>query len=194
MMIYSVEGKLEAIGSDYVVVNTNGVGFKVLTPSPEANYIGSIGQKLKLYTYLHVREDAMILFGFRSTSDLELFQILINVTGVGPKVALAMLSTYDGKTLATAILNGNESLLTSVPGLGKKIAARIILELKDKISDKWSGISAEESGGYDSEVVDALLALGYSASEAAFAVSNLPKDTSMSLEEKIRYSLNSFNK
>ena len=193
-MIYSVEGKLEAIGSDYVVINTSGVGFKILTPSPQANYVGGIGQKLKLYTYMHVREDALVLFGFKTPSDLDLFQILINVTGVGPKVGLAMLSTYDSKTLATAIISGNESLLTSVPSLGKKIAARIVLELKDKLSDKWTGISSEEVGGFDSEVVDALLALGYSASEAAFAVSNLPKDTTMTLEEKIRYSLGSFNK
>ena len=193
-MIYSVEGKLEAIGSDYVVINTSGVGFKILTPSPQANYVGGIGQKLKLYTYMHVREDALVLFGFKTPSDLDLFQILINVTGVGPKVGLAMLSTYDSKTLATAIISGNESLLTSVPSLGKKIAARIVLELKDKLSDKWTGISSEEVGGFDSEVVDALLALGYSASEAAFAVSKLPKDTAMTLEEKIRYSLGSFNK
>ena len=104
-MIYSVEGKLEAIGSDYVVINTSGVGFKVMTPSPQANYVGGIGQKLKLYTYMHVREDALVLFGFKTPSDLELFQILINVTGVGPKVGLAMLSTYDSKTLATAIIS-----------------------------------------------------------------------------------------
>ncbi len=191
-MISSIEGKLEYIGPDYVILNTNGVGFKIMTPAPA--FLAN-GQTVKLYTYLSVREDALVLFGFKTMSDLDLFQILINVNGVGPKLGLSMLATYDSKTLTTAIINGNESMLTSISGLGKKTAARIIVDLKDKVAEKWIGeVDTESTSNYDKDVVDALMALGYSASEAAYAVSTLPKDNNLSLEEKIRISLNSFNK
>ncbi|RJQ37627.1 MAG: Holliday junction branch migration protein RuvA [Dehalococcoidia bacterium] len=188
-MISNLTGTLEAMGDDWVVVNVGGVGFKVFVPNSDLSQIGSPGGKVKLFTHLHVREDNISLFGSTSQEELGLFEVLIGVSGIGPKLALAMLSVMEPEKLAAAIATSNSLMLTRIPGIGKKTAERIILELKDKVSAGMLAISAPELAPENAEVLAALVSLGYSTSEAAQAVSSLPRDSKLGLEEKIRLAL-----
>jgi len=132
-MISSLHGKLESLGSDWAIVNVNGIGFQVYTPTSTLSTLGTAGDDVKLYTHLHLREDNVTLYGFGSTEELWLFETLIGVSGLGPRLALAMLSAMSVDQLTMAIATGSTELLTTVPGIGKKVADRLILELKDKI-------------------------------------------------------------
>jgi holliday junction DNA helicase RuvA len=193
-MISSLRGTIEATSTDSAVINVGGVGFQVFMPTSTLSVIGSTGSQVRLFTHLHVREDALLLFGFADEQDLRLFQMIINVSGFGPKIALAMLSSMGAEELVSAIASGSEELLTSVPGIGKKLAGRLILELKDKITAGGAAMRFAPIGEGDGDVIGALLSLGYSASEAARAVAGLPKDKKLSLEEKIRTALGFFGK
>jgi holliday junction DNA helicase RuvA len=193
-MISSLRGTIEAMSTDSAVINVGGVGFQVFMPTSTLSVIGSTGSQVRLFTHLHVREDALLLFGFADEQDLRLFQMIINVSGFGPKIALAMLSAMGAEELVSAIASGSEELLTSVPGIGKKLAGRLILELKDKIAAGGAAIRFAPIGEGDGDVIGALLSLGYSASEASRAVSGLPKDKKLTLEEKIRTALGYFGK
>jgi Holliday junction DNA helicase RuvA len=193
-MMSSLRGTIEAMSTDSAVINVGGVGFQVFMPTSTLSVIGSTGSQVRLFTHLHVREDALLLFGFADEQDLRLFQMIINVSGFGPKIALAMLSAMGAEELVSAIASGSEELLTSVPGIGKKLAGRLILELKDKIAAGGAAIRFAPIGEGDGDVIGALLSLGYSASEASRAVSGLPKDKKLTLEEKIRTALGYFGK
>jgi Holliday junction DNA helicase RuvA len=133
-MIATLSGKVEALGGDYAVINVVGVGFQVFMPTSTISAIGSTGSEAKLHTHLHVREDTLTLYGFATHEELTLFQILIDVSGLGPKLALVMLSAMSVDNLSMALAAGSSELLTSIPGIGKKMAHRLILELKDKIA------------------------------------------------------------
>ncbi|MFH0941678.1 MAG: Holliday junction branch migration protein RuvA [Chloroflexota bacterium] len=187
-MIASLTGILEALGADWVIINAGGVGFRVHLPTSSLSRLGSPGDRVKLFTHLHVREDNISLYGSTSAEELGLFETLIGVSGIGPKLALAMLSTMDSEKLAAAIATGNILVLTRVPGIGKKTAERLILELKDKVSAGMLA-SAPELAPENSEVLAALVSLGYSTTEAAQAVASQPRDPGLSLEEKIRRAL-----
>lgn len=192
-MIASLHGTLESLGSDGVVVNVNGIGFQVFLPASVMNALSGVGKEVHLHTYLHLREDNVALYGFTSPDELRLFQTLLSVSGLGPKLALAMLSTLSLEQLALAIAGGNADLLTTVPGIGKKTASRIILELKDKIGAGW--VVAPEAAaavGENGDVLTALVSLGYSAAEASRAVASLPQNKSLSLEERVRLALQYF--
>jgi Holliday junction DNA helicase RuvA len=191
-MIASLKGTIEELNSDSAVINVGGIGFQVFMPVSTLLTLGGLGEDVRVYTYTHVREDAILLYGFAADEDLKLFQILINVSGVGPRLALAMLSAMSVEQLVSAIAGGSEELLTSVPGVGKKLAARLILELKDKMSTGWAGAKVVPVGEGDGEVVAALLGLGYSASEASRAVASLPHDKKLTLEEKVKAALGYF--
>jgi Holliday junction DNA helicase RuvA len=191
-MIASLKGTIEELNSDSAVINVGGIGFQVFMPVSTLLTLGGLGEDVRVYTYTHVREDAILLYGFAADEDLKLFQILINVSGVGPRLALAMLSVMSVEQLVSAIAGGSEELLTSVPGVGKKLAARLILELKDKMSTGWAGAKVVPVGEGDGEVVAALLGLGYSASEASRAVASLPHDKKLTLEEKVKAALGYF--
>jgi len=191
-VISSLAGTLEAISADFVVVNVGGVGFKVFLPTSDISEVGNPGGKVKLFTHLHVREDNISLFGSTSQEEIGLFEVLIGVSGIGPKLALAMLSTMAPEKLAAAIATSNSTVLTQVPGIGKKTAERIILELKDKVSAGMLAISAPELAPENAEVLAALVSLGYSTTEAAQAVSSLPRNSKLELEEKIRLALGYF--
>jgi Holliday junction DNA helicase RuvA len=143
-----------------------------------------------LHTHLHVREESLALYGFASQQELELFQMLIGVTGVGPKASLAMLSAMNANDLALAIATGNVDLLTQVPGIGKKIASRLILELKGKLESIWVGAAVSAEG--NAEVIAALVSLGYSPSEAAAAIAAIPDSPDLTTEDKIRLALQHF--
>ena len=191
-MIASLEGKLESLGGDFAIINVGGVGFQVYMPTSTLSTLGAVGKEVKLYTHLHLREDNATLYGFASTEELELFQTLINVSGLGPKLALAMLSAMSVEKLTAAIVTSNADLLTVIPGIGKKVASRLILELKDKIAAGWVTTPVAELAAENTDVLAALTSLGYSASEATRAVAALPHDQNLSLEEKIKLALKYF--
>jgi Holliday junction DNA helicase RuvA len=193
-MIASLEGKLESLGGDWAVININGIGFQVFLPTVTLGELGSVGSTVKLYTHLYLREDNVTLYGFASSDELELFKTLINVSGLGPRMALAMLSTMDTEQLVIAIASGNADLLTSIPGIGVKMANRIVLELKDKIGISLVSTPMVELAQTNSDVLAALTALGYSASEATRALASLPQDQELNLEQKVRLALAYFGK
>ena len=185
-MIASLHGKVESLGSDRAVINVGGIGFQVYMPTSTLSTEGIIGKEVHLYTHLHLREDNATLYGFGAAEELLLFQTLIGVTGLGPKLALAMLSGMSVEQLVTAIATGSADLLTVIPGIGKKVAHRIVLELKEKIGAGWIITPATQMAEENIEVLSALTALGYSAAEATKAVATLPASAEMSLEEKIK--------
>lgn len=189
-MIAMLRGVLELRDEDAVVVDVNGVGYHVHVPAPVLNELGREGSDVSLFTYLHVRENELSLYGFSTIDQRALFQQLLTVSGIGPRVALAMLSAFAPDQLRIAIAEGNVSLLTQVPGIGKRTAERMILDLKGKI-DLGELVPAGPISTADAEVIAALESLGYSRAEAQDAVRHLPADAH-SLEEKIREALRYF--
>jgi holliday junction DNA helicase RuvA len=187
-MIAGVKGIIEAIGTSWVIVDVGGVSFQVFLPTSTLATLGTIGQEIKLHTHLHVREDSLMLFGFSSAKELALFETVITVKGIGPKLGLSMLSSMEADQLVMAIAGGDFNLLSTVPGIGKKTAERIVLELKDKIGSSWALTQDLEYVQENGEVVQALTSLGYSVAEATRAVATLPS-AKMDLEEKIRLAL-----
>ncbi len=189
-MIAFVEGAIAALGPDSVVVQAGGVGYRVFCGPGTLSGLRE-GAQVRLYTHHLVREDQQALYGFRSTEELGFFELLTTVTGVGPRVALAIVSARPVTDLQLAILQGDEAVLTAVSGVGKKLAARVVLELREKVAaaGALAGPAGTTSGVAD--VVAALQALGYSAGEAreaaSGALSSLP--VGVSLEERVKAAL-----
>lgn len=192
-MIASLHGTLESLGNDWIIINVNGLGFQVYMPTTTLSTLSTIGKEVHLYTHLHLREDNATLYGFALAEELALFQTLISVSGVGPKIALSVLSTMNVEQVRTAIATGNVDLLTGIPGIGKKTANRLILELKDKISAGWITTPAAQLVQENTEVLAALTSLGYSVSEATRAIATFPLSNELSLEEKIKLALQYFS-
>lgn len=192
-MIYNVRGTLTYCDQNFAVVECGGVGFKCFTTLTTLREIGKVGNEVNLYTHLSVREDAMDLFGFASKEELESFRLLISVSGIGPKAAVAILSEMTPDRLAVCIASGDAKMLTKAQGVGKKTAERVVLELKDKMgaigsSDVAAAAAAGSAEGTDSaEAVQALVALGYTQSDAAVVIGRL--DPSLSVDEMIRIGL-----
>jgi len=191
-MIAGLHGKLESLGGDWAIINVNGISFQVYMPTSTLSTLGIVGEEVQLHTHLHLREDNATLYGFASADELRFFQTLLGVSGLGPRLALAMLSAMSLEQLTMAIATGSTDLLTAVPGIGKKVADRLILELKDKIGAGWITTPAAQIAEENADVLAALTSLGYSASEAGRAVASLPRDTELSLEEKIKLALQYF--
>ena len=191
-MIASIQGTLELLGSDWAIINVNGVGFQVHMPTSVLSTLGTVGEEVKLHTHLHLKEDDATLYGFSSADELRLFQTLIGVSGLGPKLALAMLSAMNVEQLMMAIATGSNDLLTTVPGIGKKMADRLILELREKIGADWIATPAALLAQENTEVLAALTSLGYSVAEASRAVATLPASSELSLEEKLKLALQYF--
>lgn len=194
-MIYSVRGKIIHKGTDLAVVECGGVGYACRTTLATLSQIGRTGEETMLYTYLHVREDNVELFGFATEQELNCFKMLISVSGVGPKAGLAILSDTNPERFALTVATGDYKAFTKTKGVGPKLAQRVVLELKDKISKEQLSsagnaevdFEAVTSGSNTSEAISALVVLGYSQTEAASAVAKL--DPSLSVEELIRQSL-----
>ena len=191
-MITSLHGKLEAVGSDGAIINVGGVGFQVYMPTSTLSSLGKIGEEVNLHTYLHLREDNATLYGFATAEELGLFQTLIGVSGLGPKLGMAMLSAMSVEKLTMGIATGSADLLAEIPGIGKKMASRLILELKGKLAAGWLGAPAAGLAEENTDVLAALTSLGYSVSEANRAVASLPPSSDLSLEEKIKLALQYF--
>jgi Holliday junction DNA helicase RuvA len=187
-MIATLEGILEYRGNDSIIINVGGIGFEVHVPGSTLSQLGAVKGKVSLYTHLHVREDNVSLYGFTSSEELALFKNLISVSGVGPKLALALLSTLNPEQLVMAIASGDIDLMSQAPGIGKKMANRLVVELRGKLEKEWKEVAlppASESA----DVIVALTGLGYSLAEATRAVSKLPDSEELSLEEKIKMAL-----
>jgi Holliday junction DNA helicase RuvA len=190
-VIASLKGKLEALGGDWAIVDVNGVGFKVYMPTSTLSTLGAKGEEVMLHTHLYLREDNATLYGFAAPEELGLFQTLIGVSRLGPRLALAMLSAMSAEKLAMAIATGNADLLAEIPGVGKKTASRLILELKEKIGAGWAA-PPPELAEENADVLAALTALGYSVREASRAIVTIPPDPALTLEEKIKMALGFF--
>jgi len=191
-MIASVEGVVGAIAADSLVIEVGGIGYKVFA-APAVLATAVPGGRLKLHTYHLVREDQQALFGFRNADELGFFNLLLTVTGVGPKVAMAIVGSRPPADLQLAILQQDQAVLVSIPGIGKKLAERIIFELKEKVSAAGlaAGTSAAVSTASEGEVVAALQALGYSLGEAREASRLALSDPAVGagLEERVKAAL-----
>jgi holliday junction DNA helicase RuvA len=186
-MIATLHGKLQWRGDDAIILDVGGVGFRVRLPSRTLADLGGVGSDVHLFTHLHVREDDLSLFGFSSQEELRLFETLLTVSGIGPKVALSVLSAASADTLRLAIGQGNLDVLTAIPGIGKKTAQRLVLELKGKVDVSGLG-EIGELAPVDQDVINALVNFGYSAAEAAHAARSVPSSVE-SIEERIRVAL-----
>ena len=174
-MISSITGIIKSTSSSAVVVDVGGVGILIQVPNRVTSGV-KIGSRADFYTYLVVREDALTLFGFLEVADRDFFELLLTVTGIGPKVAQSILSGSDSVTIASAISSGNLKLLESFSGLGKKGAQRLVLELKDKVAQFANGATSKNHP-LKNQVENALEGLGYSAKDAANMVSQVAKST-----------------
>jgi Holliday junction DNA helicase RuvA len=187
-MIARLSGTVWSIGEDHTVIRTGGVGFQVHAPSNVLAQLGGVGQAVELFTHLHVRETELTLFGFLTEDELALFRLLLSVSGVGPKVALAVLGTVSPESLRQAVVQEEPAILSRVPGIGTKTAKAIIFHLKDKIVS--TGVAEIPLlTDTDAEVIAALTALGFSLVEAQTALQNLPKDSDLPIEERVREAL-----
>jgi Holliday junction DNA helicase RuvA len=191
-MIAGLHGTLESLGRDWAIINVGGIGFQVYMPTSTLSSLGKIGGEVHLHTHLHLREDNVAIYGFASADELRFFQTLLGVSGLGPKLALAMLSAMSLDKLTMAIATSSVDLLRVVPGIGKKTADRIILELKDKVAVGWVTTPGVQLVEENAQVLAALTSLGYSVSEATRAVATLPPSSDLSLEEKIKLALQYF--
>jgi Holliday junction DNA helicase RuvA len=188
-MIAGLDGTLEQLNPDSAIIKVSGVSFQVYTPASTLGQLGTIGERVHLHTYLHWKEDSTALYGFTTSQELALFKMLIAVSGVGPKSALSMLSSLTPDDLASAILSNNVDLITQAPGIGKKTAGRVILELKGKLEKGWSGVVSSCPTADNADMVAALTNLGYSTADATRAAATVPNTEDLTLEDKIRLAL-----
>jgi holliday junction DNA helicase RuvA len=184
-LIAFLEGTVVDKAGDRVVVEVAGTGYEVLVPAQTLARMPSVGRSARVFTRLQIRDEAMVLYGFSSVEERLLFDQLITVSGVGPKMALAVLSVLTPEALRRAVSAGDTAALTLVPGVGKKVAGRLIVDLKDRIGGGGDGMAVGPLG----EVREALLALGLSAQEAHLALSALEPDGDRSVEELLREAL-----
>lgn len=195
-MFEYIKGILQYKGTDFCVIDVNGVGFKIFTSHITAAGIGESGQTVTLYTYMNVKEDEISLFGFASREELSVFNMLISVSGVGPKMGLAVLAAMSPSEFSLAVATGDFKAISKSKGVGPKLAQRIVLELKDKISKdiKVQEQTAEETfepvptGYISNDAISALMVLGYTSKEAAKLVAKVYEE-GMTLEETVRKAL-----
>jgi Holliday junction DNA helicase RuvA len=190
-MIATLRGEIIQIEDHAFVVEVGGVGLRVFVPAPLRGRM-KVGEAILLYTHLVVREDALTLYGFESPAERELFNMLLGVNGVGPKVSLAVLSTLTLDTVQRAVYAEESEILGRVPGVGKKTAQKIVLYLHDRLKPADALARVAALSDTDSEVLAALTSLGYSVVEAQTAIQALPKDAPVEVEERLRTALQHF--
>ena len=199
-MIASIKGRVEGVTSESVIIDVNGLGVEAIVPATVINRLPKIDENVRLYTYLHVREDAMQLYGFLEKEDLDFFKLLITVNGIGPKAAIAVLSSMPADILTFAILSEDIKTIEKAQGIGAKTAKKLVLDLKDKVgiikqaknassvdynSDIATGINSE----IKREAAEVLAALGYSQTEAMKAISTVEMTEDMTSEELVKLAL-----
>ncbi len=190
-MIVGVRGVLAAVGPDWVHIQVGGVSLQVFVPATAIGELGSIGDTVSLHTLLRMQNEQPVLYGFATQASLELFGMLNGVSGIGPRLSLALLSSLGVTRIYEAISAEDVAALSDAPGVGRRTAGRIILELKGKLADRQLESVPTQSAD-DGDVVAALTALGYSPSEARQAVSNLGRDPDLSVDDRIRQALQQF--
>ncbi len=197
-MISMIRGELIAIENEKVIIDVNGIGFGIFMPQQSMSLLPSIGSEVRLHTYLSVREDAMQLFGFLTADDLYVFKLVIGVSGIGPKGGLSILSELSPDELRFAVMAGDSKAISKAPGIGKKTAEKLIIELKDKLSieDVLTRNSAEvtapdnhQNQEVQSEAVQALVALGYGSAEALKAVKKVETGEDDTVEDILKQAL-----
>jgi holliday junction DNA helicase RuvA len=189
-MIATIQGKVAADNGEHIVVAVGGIGYKVYVP--HSGLQRSRGDDIFLHTHLVVREDSLTLYGFPTAAELSLFETLLTISGVGPRVALSILNTLSVDSLRNAVISDRAEVLTRVPGIGKKTAQKIQFELKDKLAVGLDAVPVAVFSDVDSDVVDALVALGYSIVEAQTAIQSMPPDAPQDVEERVRLALQYF--
>lgn len=187
-MIATLTGRLEGRSLDSLTVNVGGVGFRVFAPASSIQVCGQIGDAIVVYTHLHVREDVLSLYGFLGAAERDFFERLLGVSGIGPKVALSLLSALPLADLERTIANGDIDALTRIPGVGKKTAARLVLDLKGKLDLSQVGTWRTSAPAAHADVLDALTHLGYPLAAAQEALQSLPAEAG-DTAEKIRLAL-----
>ena len=197
-MFYYLKGKLANTTAQTAVVECGGVGFLLIVSTNTLSHLTKMGEEVKLFTYMSVREDAMELYGFFTESELDMFKQLINVSGVGPKAAISLLSAFSPERLASAIVTGDVKMISGAKGIGKKTAERIILELKERIalisSEEGTEVldlsSAGNASSIQKDVIDGLMVLGISKADAVRVVKDC---TGTTIEEVMREALRRYN-
>ena len=190
-MIATIRGEITQVESDALIVETNGIGMRVHVPATLREKMKT-GESILLYTHFVVRQDAMSLYGFETLSERDLYTLLLSVSGIGPKLALAILSSLNPDTVKRAVFNEEYDILNRVPGVGKKTAQRIVLALQDKLKPMDALEQVAAMTDTDGEVLAALTALGYSVIEAQTAIQAIPKDAPKEVEERLRLALGYF--
>ncbi len=189
-MIASVSGKVVAIGERHLIIEVGGIGLQIEVPTRVRDQ-AEIGRPIRLLTHLSVRDDGLALYGFPDDESKAVFEVLIGLSGIGPRSAMAILSALSPDLLRQAVIDERPDVLAGVPGIGRKTAAKIIFELKDKFG-KAEMPELERLSALDADVIDALTALGYSIAEAQAAVQSLGPDAPESVEERVRLALQYF--
>ena len=187
-LISAVSGKIESKGPEYVDVNVSGVTFRISTPTTTIDQIGESGDSVRLLTSLQLRQDSITMYGFATEEDRIAFDALININGVGPRLAIAVLSTFDAGSMAAAVQSEDTGAFVRVPGVGARTASRIVLELKGKLDQSWSIPGGSE---IVDDVFDSLTSLGYSIQETRNAITsiNTEENNKLNTEEKLRLAL-----
>lgn len=197
-MIRFIKGILEETTDNTIILENNGIGFEVFVPENVMAQMPQTGSEIKIHTYFHVREEAMQLFGFLTKSDLRMFELLITVNGIGPKGALGILSVFSADELRMSIFAGDAKTISKAPGIGKKTAEKLILELKDKISfedsiqsyaNLSSGTDKNEQAIARTDAIEALVALGYSQTESVKVVQSIALESGMDSETILKEAL-----
>ena len=198
-MISYIRGELSAVEEDKIVVEVNGIGYGIFMPAQSMGQLPPAGHEVKIYTYLNVREDAMQLFGFLAKDDLSVFKLVIGVSGIGPKGGLSILSKLSPDELRFAVLANDAKAISAAPGIGKKTAEKLIIELKDKLSvadilERNAEVSesmqvSDHSSGIQAEAVEALTALGYGSTESMKAVKKVMITENTTVEEVLKQAL-----
>jgi Holliday junction DNA helicase RuvA len=190
-VIVGIQGTLEATGPDWVHLRIGGVTLQVSVPASAISVLGPTGSQARLFTHLRIRDDQPVLYGFPDSPALELFQVLLAVSGVGPRMSLALISSLGVAGVQQAIAGGDVGALSTVTGVGRRTAGRLVLELKGKLEADFPAAAAL-SPANDAEVIAALTALGYSANEARQAVNDLDRSPDLTVEDRIRMALQQF--
>lgn len=191
-MLYSLSGKLASKTGNFAVVDAAGLGLKVFTSSRALEKLPGAGAEVKFFCHLHVREDALELYGFSTEEELRFFELLISVSGVGPKSAIAILNIADIKNLSAAIKENRPDLLTRASGIGRKTAERIVLELKNRVESPTAGLTVQKMES-DADIVETLVGLGYRRQEVKDALSKIEGNIA-GLEERLKAALKNLTK
>ena len=191
-MIAKLKGTIDFMHENYVVVDVSGVGYKVFVSAYVAGKISGM-DAVEIFTHTYVREDTLALYGFLAVEELEMFELLISISGIGPKAAMSILSIADPATIKSAIVNEDPTILTKVSGVGKKTAQRVIIELKNKVGNITISASEKLEIASDSDTLEALIAMGYSIAQAREALKLVPKEVK-DIGERVKTALRSMSR